>query len=96
VTIGELAERRDALNSRLADAGVAVSVVAGGELDLPEAADLPDTELAQICLGSGSYLLVESPYTSTAESLERGLFALQARGFRVVLAHPERSPSFAE
>ena len=94
VAIGELAQRRAALNRSLSDAAIAVNVVAGGELALTQATDLTDAELAAICLGNGDYLLVEAPSTSGAELLEKGLFSLQTRGFRPLLAHPERSRFF--
>src|SRR5215208_2193505 len=72
LVIGELPERRAAVNLLLAEAGIAVSVVAGGELALSEAPDLTDDELATIRLGEGNYLLVEAPYQSGTELLERG------------------------
>jgi protein-tyrosine phosphatase len=91
-------EARDArladVRRALGDAGVPLAVVAGGELSLSRAADLTDDELARVCLGAGSYLLVESPYSLVGEFLENAIFELQLRGFRPVLAHPERSPSF--
>jgi protein-tyrosine phosphatase len=39
-------------------------------------------------------MLVESPYQQATDMLEETLFNLQLRGYRPVLAHPERSPSF--
>jgi protein-tyrosine phosphatase len=41
-------------------------------------------------------MLVESPYTHATRVLEETLFGLQVQGFRPVLAHPERCPSFQE
>ncbi len=46
-----------------------------------------------LSIGTGPYLLVESPY-SDAPFLEDSLFGLQTRGFRTLLAHPERCPLF--
>jgi protein-tyrosine phosphatase len=84
------------LNTALSDAGVAVDVVRGGEVAMTKALELDDAVLRGLCLGRGSYLLVESPYTHTTGLLESTLFELQVRGFRPVLAHPERAPSFHE
>lgn len=94
VSITELAGRRTALNDALSDAGIAVRVVGGGELALSRLPELDDQELAEICLGDGNYVLVEAPYTPVADLVEGGVFSLQARGFRPLLAHPERSPAF--
>jgi protein-tyrosine phosphatase len=90
----ELAGRVQALRDHLRSAEVPVELIVGGEVALPMSIDLADDELARVCLGAGSYLLVESPYTDAPETLEASLFALQVRGFRVLLAHPERSPAF--
>jgi protein-tyrosine phosphatase len=94
VAIADLPQQVEAMNSALREAAVPLDVVKGGELAISKVADLSDQELEGICLGRGRYVLVESPYTPTADLLEQTLFELQARGFRPVLAHPERSPCF--
>jgi protein-tyrosine phosphatase len=86
--------RTSELNSALAAAGVDAEVLSGGEVAISKAPELTDAELAALCLGSGPYLLVESPYTHAPELLENALFDLLGRGFQPILAHPERSPSF--
>jgi protein-tyrosine phosphatase len=88
-----LPEHVERLNLALAGAGIAVEVLSGGEVSLTKTAALDDDDLRALCLGSSSYLLVESPYTHATDLLEHNLFDLQLRGFRPVLAHPERSPS---
>lgn len=57
---------------------------------------LDDETLAGLCIGRGPYILAESPYTQAPSLLETVLFDLQVRGFRPMLAHPERSPSFLQ
>jgi protein-tyrosine phosphatase len=84
------------LNTLLAENGIEVEVVPGAEVALSKIAELDDEILRELCLGPGPYLLVESPYTYAPELLEKVVFDLQARGFRPLLAHPERSPSFLE
>jgi protein-tyrosine phosphatase len=69
-------------------------VLAGAEVSLGKAAKLDDATLAELCLGSGGYLLVECPYRSIDIDIEGILRDLQARGFTPVLAHPERCPIF--
>jgi protein-tyrosine phosphatase len=82
------------LNSALAAEDVELRVLAGAEVSLQKAADLDDEVLSALCLGSGKYLLVESPYRSIDIDLEGILRDLQARSFKPVLAHPERCPIF--
>ncbi|MDQ3274369.1 MAG: hypothetical protein M3Q39_04890 [Actinomycetota bacterium] len=60
---------------------------------MPRLSVLDDHSLQDLCLGPGTYLLVESPY-SASPFLEDLLFDLQTRGFRPLLAHPERCPIF--
>jgi protein-tyrosine phosphatase len=92
--LGEIEARADQLNERLREAGVPVTVMPAAEVATSKLQQLDDATLASLCLGSGSSLLVESPYQQATDLLEETLFTLQLRGFRPVLAHPERSPSF--
>ena len=82
------------LNGTLADEELELRVLAGAEVSLQRATELDDATLSVLCLGSGDYLLVESPYRSIDIDLEGILWDLQARGFKPVLAHPERCPIF--
>jgi protein-tyrosine phosphatase len=82
------------LNSALAVEDVELRVLPGGEVSLQKATELDDEVLSALCLGSGDCLLVESPYRSIDIDLEGILWDLQARGFRPLLAHPERCPIF--
>ena len=93
--LDEIEIRTRVLNERLEEAQVPVRIVPGAEVALSKAVELDDAELGRLCLGSADWLLVESPYTHATDLLEQDLFNLQVRGFRLVLAHPERSPSFA-
>jgi protein-tyrosine phosphatase len=81
------------LRGALRDEGIALDVVAGGELALDRAGDLGDDELDAIRLGGGPYLLLECPLTVHAGPLETHVSALQLRGYKVLLAHPERCPA---
>jgi protein-tyrosine phosphatase len=82
------------LNVALARADIALEVLPGAEISVPSAADLNNDELASFSIGGGGTLLIESPYVKAVGSMEEILFDLQLRGFRVLLAHPERSPAF--
>lgn len=88
----ELAGRCRELNAQLAEAGVALEVRQGGELDLDWATAASDEELRLVSYcGEGRDLLVETPYGSLADDFEERVLVLAGRGFRVLLAHPERS-----
>jgi protein-tyrosine phosphatase len=82
------------LNAALGEAGVELTVLPGAEVSLRKAAKLDDATLAELCLGSGNYLLVEAPYRSIDIELEGIIRNLQGRGFVPVLAHPERCRIF--
>jgi protein-tyrosine phosphatase len=73
--------------------GVDLTVVPGGELALDRAGDLDDDDLAAIRLGGGPYLLAECPLTPHGGPIEGQIGALQLRGFKILLAHPERCPA---
>jgi protein-tyrosine phosphatase len=80
------------VNRRLAAEGVSVRVEPGGEIAAGYGAGLEDDELRLLRLGGGDWLLLECPLTRSAPGFELILRALHARGHRIVLAHPERSP----
>jgi protein-tyrosine phosphatase len=81
----------EAALATLREAGPALEVVPGGELDLAEL-DRPRDQLARFGLGGrDDTLLVETPYVGWPLDLAERLFRLRAQGFRVVLAHPERN-----
>jgi protein-tyrosine phosphatase len=84
------------LNVALARAGVPLAVLPGAEISVPRAAELSDTELSALGLGGGKTVLIESPYIKGVGFLEEMLFDLQLRGFRPLLAHPERCPIFQD
>jgi protein-tyrosine phosphatase len=82
-----------AVNAALARAGVEVEVVRGAEVALDRGVDLDAGELAALRLGDGDWLLAECPLSPAAGEFDLLLHALRARGHRLVLAHPERSPA---
>jgi protein-tyrosine phosphatase len=91
--IEELAAR---LRERLAAEEVELELLTGGEIALSELDLIDDGRLKDLALGTGDCVLVESPYGPVGELLEGMLADLRRRGFRAVLAHPERSPAFQD
>ncbi len=90
----EIPERVERLNGVLADAGLPVSVVQGGELGLDRWPELDDDELDAITLGGGGWILLECPIGHSPFELEDAVRDLYNRGFDVLLGHPERAPIF--
>lgn len=95
VVPAELADRRADLARRLEAEGVPLDVVTGAEVDLLWAQDASAEELRLASYGQrGTDLLVETPYGPLPAEFERHLFRLAVAGFRILLAHPERNPTF--
>ena len=69
-----------------------------------KAVDTGERRLIEVCADeelrlvtyaqAGAYLLVETPYGRLPDMFEEMLFQIASRGYRIVLAHPERNPSF--
>ena len=87
----ELRERVDAANAELDRAGVATRILTGGEVAEPRLPELSDEELALVSLGGGGrWILLEPAPGPLAEPLLAAVDDLAARGYRTVVAHPER------
>jgi protein-tyrosine phosphatase len=94
VRIHELAERVAELNEELGRRGVPVRIQPAGELAETAADGLTVDELRVISLGSGGrWLLVEPAPGPIGDSLAEVVGMLGERGFRSVIAHPERHPA---
>lgn len=95
VVPSELAERCGDLGDRLSADGVELELVPGGEVDLLWALEASDDDLRLCSYGQrGTDLLVETPYNPLLPSFEDMLFRLTLKGHRILLAHPERNPTF--
>ena len=91
VVIGELAGRIGDLDTELGRRGVGVRVASGGEVAETSLTGLSDEELRDVSLGGGGrWILVEPAPGPLGSSLDRAVQLLRERGFRSVIAHPER------
>lgn len=82
------------LTAALDDAGIGLRIVPGGEIALDHLPRMNDADLAMASLGGGGeWLLLEMPFVGWPLKLADILRDLEIRGFRAILAHPERADS---
>jgi protein-tyrosine phosphatase len=94
VHVEDLAGAVASVNERVPD-DLGVRVIPAAEVDLLWSASATDEELRLASFDQrGSDLLVETPYGPLPENFEELLFRLAERGYRILLAHPERNRSF--
>lgn len=75
----------------------AVELLAGAEVTHDMALRLPDETLRRLTLGDSRCVLLEAPLEPVVgPDFERCVAALHERGYRVLLAHPERAPAMRE
>ncbi len=92
-----IAEGVITMRAALAAAGLELELLAGAEVAMEPALALPDETLRQLTLGESSCLLLESPLAPVVgPTFERCVAGLQERGYRILLAHPERAPAFLD
>jgi protein-tyrosine phosphatase len=91
VCIETIASRVHSLGEELANLGLSVHVVPGGELAQTDADRLTDAQLRLITLGgTGGWVLLEPAPGPLDRDLEAVVQRLGGRGVRSVIAHPER------
>jgi protein-tyrosine phosphatase len=91
VVIAELAGRVSALSDELERRGVDVHIAVGAEVAETAIAGLADDELRDATLGRGArWILLEPAPGQLTDSLDAAVETLERRGFRSVIAHPER------
>lgn len=88
----EVPSRVAELQDRLHSEGIPLSVLPGGELDAHMVPHLAQRDLDRIAVGPGGarWLLLEAPFDGLFGLVDAAA-ELQARGFGVVIAHPERA-----
>lgn len=94
VEIADITEGLPRVRDALAAAGIELQVLPGAEISLPRFSELSPEELDAVRLGAGPYLLVESPHTLASGDFQNYLHGLRNQGHDLLLAHPERCPTF--
>lgn len=94
VRLEEIAFRCETLREHLARSDIPLQVFPAAEVSLAWAISASDKQLAQASYAQlGTDILIEAPFTPVL-GLDRLLSILQSKGYRVTLAHPERSSQF--
>lgn len=91
---GSIAPATDALQAAITAADIPLRVLPGAEVALTRAVDLSAAQLAALRLGASPWLLLEPPIAVDAPGIEGMIGMVQARGSRILLAHPERCAAF--
>jgi protein-tyrosine phosphatase len=91
VSVPELPAARARLTAALEGAGCRTAVLPGGEVAAARVAALDDHDLALLTLGgSGRWILLEPDPGPLDARIGDAVQALRERGFRALIAHPER------
>jgi len=91
VRIFELPDRLALVSDALRAHGCSVQVLPGGEVAETIVDHLSDDELHAVSLGaSGTWILLEPAPGPLSDSLDATVRRLESRGFRSLVAHPER------
>jgi protein-tyrosine phosphatase len=98
VDVRELPERVGAVRAALDAEGIALEVRCGGEIRPYSLGDLDQDDLEVIAHGppGARWVLYEVPFSGPDDEFVAGARELRARGFGVLLAHPERSRGMLE
>jgi protein-tyrosine phosphatase len=95
--IATIRDRVDRLAAALRSAGIPLEVLPGGELSPGDVAHADHAELEAIAQGppDARWLLLEAPLWFGPPGLSAAAEELRARGYDVLIGHPERSPTFS-
>jgi protein-tyrosine phosphatase len=95
VHVEEIRDRCLALEARLAQADVALRILPAAEVDVLWASEASDEALRLATYGQrGAYILLETPYGPLPPDFDDVLSRITLQGIRIMLAHPERNPTF--
>jgi protein-tyrosine phosphatase len=96
-TPAQMEQLLESMRVRLSSAGIDLELLPGAEIALEMLPRLTDADLRRLGLaGNPGLLLLETPNIGWPAGLDDRLFELQARGFDIVLAHPERNSEVQE
>lgn len=88
----EVSRRVSWLRHLLRQEGIAVQILAGGDVSSAFAAD----QVRGFTINGSDYILLEFPHTHLPGNAAEILFHFRLVGLRPVITHPERNPSIAQ
>lgn len=91
---GEVEEAHRLLVEALSEEAIDLRIEIGAEVALSSAERLSDDDLAAVRLGGSDWLLIEPPAHGVPFAIHTMYLELLNRGFRVLIAHPERCDAF--
>jgi protein-tyrosine phosphatase len=92
-----IATETESLQRHLEAAAIPLRLVPAGEVDLTWAVEAPQDALRLVSYaGCGAWVLVETPYGPLPSLFEALLEELRFQDLEILLAHPERNPSFQD
>ncbi len=83
-------EKVDALNRRLENEGVGLKIYPGMEVALDADLCRLMDEKRIISIADGPFVLIELPFQRLPLGWEQVFFNMQSRGYKILVAHPER------
>jgi protein-tyrosine phosphatase len=85
----------NSLNQTIEEVGLELEIVTGMEIAIdPQIPDLLDDDRL-LPLGNASCLLIEPSFQQLPPGWEQVIFSIQAKGYSILLAHPERCVQLA-
>jgi protein-tyrosine phosphatase len=91
-TVEQMEQGVAAVRADLAEAGIELEVLHGGEIALERLGELTPDDLERFTLAqTGRYLLLETPYFGSPLALVPAVRSLRDSGLTAVVAHPERN-----
>ena len=80
----------------LRTASIGLSLELGAEVELSTAVELTEQELDPFRIAGGEWLLIEPPTSGPSAGVHAMIYEIEARGYRVIIAHPERCATFQQ
>jgi protein-tyrosine phosphatase len=91
---GPVRESYELLVEAMRAASIDLILELGGEVELTTAIELDDEQLDAFRMAGGEWLLIEPPTSGPSAGVHSMIYEIEARGYRVIIAHPERCQTF--
>lgn len=88
--IEDIRSRVESFNDVLQGEGIAIQVFSGMEIAMDEEIPAMLSQGRLLTLADAGYLLVETPFQRLPSNWEQLFYNIIAKGYRILLAHPER------